>query len=106
LYTGAEACIFPAVNEGIGLPVLEAMACGIPVLCSKSGALKEVGGHAPLYFDSDDSEEIAAAMKRVIEDKELRIRMVDLGLVQAGKFNWTDTVNALMKVIKQITEIK
>ncbi|MCR5252546.1 MAG: glycosyltransferase family 4 protein [Treponema sp.] len=106
LYTGAEACIFPAVNEGIGLPVLEAMACGIPVLCSKSGALKEVGGHAPLYFDSDDSEEIAAAMKRVIEDKELRIRMVDLGLIQAGKYNWTDTVNALMKVIKQITEIK
>ena len=45
-------------------------------------------------------------MKRVIEDKELRIRMVDLGLIQAGKYNWTDTVNALMKVIKQITEIK
>ena len=102
LYTGAEACIFPAVNEGIGLPILEAMACGIPVLCSKSGALKEVGGHAPLYFDSNKPKEIAAAMQRIIEDQELRIRMVDLGLVQAGKFNWQTTVNELIGVIKEI----
>ncbi len=103
LYAGAEACIFPSVNEGIGLPVLEAMACGIPVLCSNAGALKEVGGHAPLYFNSNKPAEIAAAMQKVIEDKDLRDKMTDLGNIQAGKYNWSKTVEELLKIIKEIS---
>ncbi len=102
LYTGAEALLFPAVNEGIGLPVLEAMACGIPVLCSKSGVLKEIGGNAPLYFNPDKPEEIADAMERIINDSELKVKMIDLGLIQAGKFNWEESVKQLIALIKKI----
>lgn len=104
LYGGAEACIFPAVEEGVGLPILESMACGIPVLCSDSGALKEIGGNAPLYFNPDNAEEIAASMQRIIEDKELRVKMVDLGLYQASKYNWEDTVKKMLEVFKTVTE--
>ena len=103
LYAGAEACIFPSVNEGIGLPVLEAMACGIPVLCSDSGALKEIGGHAPIYFNSDKPSEIAKAMQKVIEDRDLREKMTDLGRIQASKFNWSQTVEKLLEAIKEIS---
>ena len=102
LYAGAEACIFPSVNEGIGLPVLEAMACGIPVLCSNAGALKEIGGHAPIYFNSDKPEEIAKAMEKVIDDRDLREKMTDLGTVQAAKFNWNSTVEKLIEAINEI----
>lgn len=103
LYTGAEACIFPAVNEGIGLPIIEAMASGIPVLCSDSGALKEIGGHAPLYFNSDKPEEIASLMEKVTSDTDLRAKMIDLGYIQAGKFNWNKTAEELIKIIREIS---
>ena len=79
------------------------MACGIPVLCSNAGALKEVGGHAPLYFNSNKPAEIAAAMQKVIEDKDLRDKMTDLGNIQAGKYNWSKTVEELLKIIKEIS---
>jgi len=104
LYAGAEACIFPAINEGVGLPVLEAMACGLPVICSDSGALKEVGKNAPIYFNPDNPEEIASAMQRVLEDKEVRAKMIDLGLYQASKFNWEDTIKNLLKEISQVSK--
>ena len=101
LYGGAEACLFPSVNEGIGLPILEAMACGIPVLCSDKGALKEIGGTAPLYFDSDDIDQIATSMQKVVEEKELRENMITDGIMWANEFNWEDTVS---KTIKSIIE--
>ena len=101
LYGGAEACLFPSVNEGVGLPILEAMACGIPVLCSDKGALKEIGGTAPLYFDSDDIDQIATSMQKVVEDKELRENMITDGIMWANEFNWEDTVS---KTIKSIIE--
>ena len=103
LYSGAEACIFPAVNEGIGLPIIEAMASGIPVLCSDSGALKEIGGHAPLYFNSDKPEEIASLMEKITSDADLKAKMIDLGHIQAGKFNWNKTAEELIKIIREIS---
>lgn len=103
LYAGSEACIFPPVNEGVGLPLLEAMACGVPVLCSQSGALKEVGGTSALYFNSDNIEEIAECMKKIIEDKELKEKMVFDGLLWAGEFNWEKTVEQTLNVIKSNT---
>jgi len=101
LYSGADACIFPAVNEGVGLPVLESMACGIPVICSNSGALKEFGGDIPLYFDSDNLEEMAEAMTKIIHDKDCRDRMVEKGLKRAAKFSWEETINKTLEIIKK-----
>lgn len=99
LYAGAEACIFPSVNEGVGLPILEAMACGIPVLCSDKGALKEIGGTAPLYFDSDDIDQLAINLQKIVEDKELRDNMITDSIMWAKEFNWEDTVKKTLEIL-------
>ena len=99
LYAGAEACCFPPINEGVGLPLLEAMACGVPVISSNSGALQEAGGTSAIYFDSNNIEEIASCMERIINDKDLREKMVFDGLIWAGEFNWETTVKRTLKLI-------
>ena len=99
LYAGAEACLFPSVNEGVGLPILEAMACGIPVLCSDKGALKEEGGTAPVYFDSDNIDQIASCMQQIVEDKKLRETIVFDGIVWANEFNWEQTVKKTLATL-------
>ncbi len=92
LYAGSDACVFPSVMEGVGLPILEAMACGIPVLCSDKGALKEAGGTSAIYFDSDNIEQIAECMQKIVEDKQLKENIVFDSIVWAGEFNWEKTV--------------
>ena len=99
LYAGAEACLFPSVNEGVGLPILEAMACSIPVLCSQEGALKEIGGTSPLYFDSDNIDQISALMQKIVEDKELRNNIVFDSILWANEFNWEKTVRQTLAII-------
>lgn len=101
LYSGAEASIFPAVNEGVGFPILESMACGIPVLCSDSGALKEFGTDIPLYFDSNNIEEIAEYMSKIVTDKKLRDEMIQRGLKRSSKFNWESTIKQTLDLIKK-----
>ena len=103
LYCGSTACIFPAVNEGVGLPVTEAMACGVPVLCSNQGALVEMAGMAPLYFDSDNIEEIAVDMQKVVEEKELADLMIQKGFEVSHRSNWDYTVK---ETIKAVCELK
>lgn len=99
LYAGAELCIFPSVKEGVGLPILEAMACGIPVLCSDKGALKEIGGNCPLYFDSDNPKEIAEKIEECISDEKLREKMSFEGIVWAGEFTPEKTVKETIDAI-------
>ncbi len=106
LYAGAEACLFPAVNEGVGLPILEAMACGIPVLCSDKGALKEIGGSCPLYFNSDDIDEIAACMQKIEEDKELRNQVISDSVIWANEFNWETTVRQTLSLITSLRTLR
>ena len=84
------------------MPILEAMACGIPVLCSDKGALKEVGGDVPLYFNSDVISEIADGMEKIIEDDELRFKMIESGLQKADLYNWDDTISKTIEVINKL----
>lgn len=100
LYAGSEACLFPSVTEGVGLPILEAMACGIPVLCSDKGALKEEGGTSPLYFDSDNIDQIATCMQKIVEDKELRENIITDSIIWANEFNWEKTVKETLFLLK------
>ena len=102
LYSGATACVFPAINEGVGLPVLEAMACGIPILCSKSGVLPEIAGDVPIYFDSDDVYDIAFVLQRVVTESDLVSQMVKKGLERAAGFNWSDTVAKTLEAARNI----
>jgi glycosyltransferase involved in cell wall biosynthesis len=88
LYQGATAAVVPSVYEGFGLPVLEAMACGTPVLASDVSSLPELGGDAARYFDPYSTEDIAAAIRTVWSGDELRVEMSQAGLAQAAKFSW------------------
>ncbi|MCQ2575841.1 MAG: glycosyltransferase family 4 protein [Treponema sp.] len=99
LYSGSAACIFPADGEGVGLPVMESMACGIPVLCSNSGALPEVGGDVPVYFNSADVNEIAEKLKMIIDDPELAAEKGRAGVERSKIYNWSDTVKQIINFI-------
>ncbi len=88
LYNGATAFVLPSLWEGFGLPALEAMACGVPVLASDRGSLPEVVGQAGLLFDPREPEAIAAAIARVLEDDALRERLAAAALDRAERFTW------------------
>jgi alpha-1,3-rhamnosyl/mannosyltransferase len=88
LYRAAEVFAYPSLAEGFGLPVLEAMACGVPVVASTAEALREVAGEAALFADPGDSAAFARAIEHVSEDAAIRARLSAAGLAQAAKFSW------------------
>jgi glycosyltransferase involved in cell wall biosynthesis len=85
LYRGARCLVFPSLYEGFGLPVLEAMACGTPVVTSRGGATEEVAGGAAVLVDGRDAEAIAAG---IVEAERRRDELVGLGLERAAGFTW------------------
>ena len=91
LYKGAQAFVLPSFDEGFGIPALEAMAAGVPVIASTRGALPELVGDAGLLVDPDDNESLAAAMDRIIGDPHLRANCARRGLDRAGQFSWAQT---------------
>ncbi len=99
LYSGADACVFPSVQEGAGLPVIEAMASGIPVASSSAGALSETSGGAALLFDSDNIEEMSYAIERVVREEETRRRLITAGLEWSKRFNWDDTAEKTVGIL-------
>jgi glycosyltransferase involved in cell wall biosynthesis len=88
LYGAATVLVFPSLYEGFGLPVLEAMACGTPVVGSQAAALPETAGDAALYCDPSDPESIAAQTLVLVEDDTVRARMVARGRAHASQFSW------------------
>jgi glycosyltransferase involved in cell wall biosynthesis len=100
LYENAVGLIFPSLYEGFGLPVLEAMQAGCPVLCANSAALMEVGGDAALYFDPLNPDDLASLIDRFLADRTLQQKIVARGLEQSAKFRWEVTArNTLDKII-------
>jgi alpha-1,3-rhamnosyl/mannosyltransferase len=91
LYSGALLFVFPSLYEGFGLPPLEAMACGAPVVCSTTPALLEIAGDAAMTVDPLDSQDMAQAMIRVLGDSALREQMRRRSLAQAARFSWRRT---------------
>ena len=104
LYSAADIFAFPSLYEGFGLPPLEAMACGTPVVVSTSSSLPEVVGTAALSVEAESSEELAAAMTRLIEDSELRARMVSSGLEQSRGFTWQTAAEKMLAVYQRLAE--
>ena len=100
LYRGALALVFPSLMEGFGLPPLEAMACGTPVVASGSTAIPEVVGDAALLVDPLDAADIRQGIERVLEDSALRNAMRQSGLARARLFSW-DTVAAKVNRVIQ-----
>jgi len=98
LYKEAEAFVFPPLLEGFGLPGLEAMSVGCPVLCSNIPVLREVYGEAALYFDPLNPEEMAKKMVEVIDQKGKRDKMAEKGKRQAEKYSWSKMAKEILKV--------
>ncbi len=102
LYQAASLFLFASLEEGFGLPVLEAMAYGLPVVASHTSSLPEVGGDAALYVDPRDPRDIAAKVVRAAEDAELRENLIQRGLARARQFTWRRTAEATLKVYDEV----
>jgi glycosyltransferase involved in cell wall biosynthesis len=102
LYSAATAAVMPSVYEGFGLPVLEAMACGIPVISSDTSSLPELGGEAAFYFDPYDLGGMVDAIRAVWTDADLRADMTLRGLEQAAKFSWQRAADETLRVYEDV----
>ncbi len=102
LLSGATALVYPSLYEGFGLPVLEAMACGTPVLTSDVSSLPEVAGDAALLASPLDTEAIAAGMARLVADAGLRHALVERGFLQIRRFSWAQAARQVLEAIESI----
>ncbi|MCV9884491.1 glycosyltransferase family 4 protein [Metabacillus halosaccharovorans] len=99
LYKSAFCFIYPSFYEGFGLPPLEAMSIGCPIIISNRASLPEVGGEAALYCDPEKPEDIARQIEKLTLDRKLRSDLVQKGLNQAGKFNWEKCAMKLFDLV-------
>lgn len=102
LLSGATAFAFPSLYEGLGFPVLEAMACGAPVLCSNTSSLPEVAGDAALQVDPLSVDEIASGLRRITLDADLRRTLIARGWQQAQRFTWSACADVALKVFEEV----
>jgi len=102
LYGGADAFVYPSLREGFGLPILEAMRCGTPVITSTVSSLPEVAGDAALLVDPHDPEAITGALARIAGDADLRAGLIARGLRRAEEFSWTRTAQLTLDVYKAL----
>jgi alpha-1,3-rhamnosyl/mannosyltransferase len=102
LINGARAFVYPSLYEGFGLPVLEAMACGVPVLTSNVSSLPEVVGDAGVMVDPRDVDAIASEMIRLWQDDVSRRGMIAKGLERAHRFSWESTARQTLNVYTQL----
>lgn len=101
LYENCAAYVFPSLSEGFGLPGLEAMIHGAPVVSSSATCLPEIYGQAAHYFDPLDIDDMAEKIRQVINSPELRGRLVKKGLAQAAKYSWANTAEQTLKIYRK-----
>jgi len=102
LYSAAEVLAFPSIYEGFGLPILEAMACGTPVVTSVTSSLPELAGDAALLIEPTDVGAIAAALHRVLQEADLRRKLIAAGFEQASKFSWEKAAAQLLEIYERV----
>ncbi len=104
LYKNASLFVFPSLYEGFGIPLIEAMACKIPVVCSDRGPLPEVAGDAALLFDPENPQSIKEKMQLVLENDALRKELVDKGSERIKKFSWSLHAEKIMRLYREFNE--
>jgi len=102
LYSLAEICIYPSIYEGFGLPILEAQACGCPVITSNVSSMPEIAGKGALLVNPYSVEDIINAMKSVIKDKKLRGKLIKEGYKNVKKFSWKKYARKILKICEEV----
>jgi glycosyltransferase involved in cell wall biosynthesis len=102
VYSLSDLFVFPSHYEGFGLPLLEAMACGVPVISSDASCLPEIGGDAVIYFSAEDVEGLTKKMIKVISNKNLRDDLIERGIHRAKLFSWRKMAEATLKVYEDV----
>ena len=101
IYNHADIFLFPTLYEGFGLPILEAMASGVPVITSNQAPHTEVGGEAAIYADSQSPQSLADGIIKVLDDAELKQSLKEKGLLRVKEFSWRKTAEKILEIIKQ-----
>lgn len=104
IYSLASLFVFPSLYEGFGLPPLEAMACGCPVVVSNAASLPEICGEAAAYIDPTDVSRMADGMAKVLNDSELRDRLISKGLERAKLFSWEKTAKETLGIFSEVLD--
>jgi len=104
LYRNASAFVYPALYEGFGLPILEAMARGVPVITSNTSSLPEVAAEAALGVDPGSVREIAAAIETLLADPVLQEKLATRGRARAERFSWDETARQTLQVYEKALE--
>lgn len=102
VYSGASVFAYPSLYEGFGLPILEAMSCGSPVVTSKTSSMPEVAGDAAVLVDPMDADELAFALQKVLEDEGLRAGMRKKGLARAASFSWDRCAKETVEIYRKV----
>ena len=102
IYNLATVFVMPSLYEGFGLPILEAMSCGCPVITTKEGSLEEVAGDAAYFVDAKSTESIANGIKKVFNDGKLQKELSEKGLKRANEFSWKKTASDTLSVYRQV----
>jgi glycosyltransferase involved in cell wall biosynthesis len=102
LFRTAAAFVYPSRFEGFGIPVLEAMAAGVPVACSRIPALAEVAGDAARFFDPDNVEDIALSLEEITSNEDLRNRLRAAGLARSQNFSWEKSARRLLEIMEGV----
>ncbi|MEK6693452.1 MAG: glycosyltransferase family 1 protein [Nitrospirota bacterium] len=104
VYNMSSLLVYPSLYEGFGLPPLEAMACGVPVIASNTSSMPEILGDAALLVDPYNSGEIADSIEKILHDESLRNSLIEKGLKKASSYSWEDTAKKVLKVYEEIKE--
>ena len=102
LFVGADVFVFPSLYEGFGIPILEAMACGVPVIASNCSSLPEVGGDAIAYFEPTDADQLCDRLQSLLGDEDLRQQHITAGLARASLFSWQRTAEQTWEVLRNV----
>ena len=102
LYASAKILLYPSFYEGFGLPILETMACGVPVVTSNVSSMPEAGGDAALYIDPKDVDDIKKKLDQIMEDKDLRDDLIKKGFAQSKKFTWKKCAEETAEVYRKL----
>lgn len=105
LLTGAQAFVLPSLYEGFGLPVLEAMACATPVVCSNVSSLPEVAGDAAILVNPRDTAQWVQALRCVLDDANLRSELIQKGLLQASRFSWERCAQQTLQILETVSQM-